>query len=254
MNTDYFKGKANLVSDDQNSSKNDQSLWTSIHKTLFEQNRYQSILKGLLVTLEITFLGFLLANLVGAFLCWMALSKSKLLRRIALIYSSLMQGLPIVVVLMLLYYVIFAQSSINNITVAILGFGFVFAAFLAQVFESGIRSVSHGQWDAALAMGLSKRQVFHGIIFPQALRAILPAYFSNWINLMKSTAIVGYIAITDLTKVGDIIRSSTYEAFVPLMSVAILYLLMACVLLVLMKCIQKKLEPKRIGGKNHDSN
>ena len=254
VNTDYFKGSANLICDDQNISKKNQSLWTSIHKSLWEQNRYQTILKGLLVTLEITFFGFLLANILGAFLCWMALSKSKLLSRIAFLYSSLMQGLPIVVVLMLLYYVVFAHSTMNNVTVAILGFGFVFAAFLAQIFESGIRSVNRGQWDAALAMGLSKRQVFHGIVFPQALRASLTAYFSNLINLMKSTAIVGYIAITDLTKVGDIIRSNTYEAFVPLMSVAILYLLMACLLLALMKFIQKKLEPKRIGGKKHDSN
>ncbi len=254
VNTDYFKGKANLITADQDSSKKKKSLWQSIQKALFQQDRYRSILQGLLVTLEITFLGFLLANILGVLLCWMSLSKLKGLRWISFLYSSLMQGLPIVVVLMLLYYVLFAQSTLNNVAVAILGFGFVFAAFLAQVFESGIRSVNRGQWDAALAMGLSKRQVFRGIVFPQALRAVLPAYFTNLINLMKSTAIVGYIAITDLTKVGDIIRSNTYEAFVPLMCVAILYLLMACLLLAIMKLIQKKLEPKRIGGKKHDSN
>ena len=246
VNTNTYKGK-NIVSASQNKTNEDKkSIGSSIKKTLFEQNRWQSILQGFGVTLVITFAGFFLANVLGALLCAMSLSKYKVLHVISDVYSALMQGLPIVVVLMMLYYIVFAQSRMSNILVAILGFGLVFAAYMEQLFAGGIASVDRGQWEAAQAMGLSKRQTFNGIVVPQAIRTILPGYFSNLISLMKGTAIVGYIAVTDLTKVGDIIRSSTYEAVIPLITIAIIYLLMAGLLLLMMKMIQKKLAPKRL--------
>ena len=225
------------------------SVWNSIRRTIVDEDRWISILNGLLVTLVITFGGFLLANLLGALLAVMALSKSRVKQRIAGAYSSLMQGLPMVVILLILYYIIFAHSSISNVVVAVIAFGLVFAAYLAQLFEGGIRGVAKGQWEAALAMGLSKRQAFRGIIFPQAVRTMLPGYFSNLISLMKGTAVVGYIAVTDLTKVGDIIRSSTYEAIVPLLTIALIYFVMACVLLAVMNGIRKRLvarKPRRM--------
>ena len=163
------------------------------------------------------------------------------MKGIANLYSGLMQGLPIVVILMILYYIIFGNSQISNIFVAIIGFGLVFGAYMAQLFTGGINSVEVGQREAALAIGLTKRQTFFGIILPQAVRTMLPGYFSNLISLLKGTAIVGYIAVNDLTKAGDIIRSSTYEAIVPLLVVAIGYAVIASILIVVMKLIQKKL-------------
>ena len=184
----------------------------------------------------------------------MSMSRSKGLRMISGIYSKLMQGLPIVVILMILYYIVFGKSSISNVVVAILGFGIVFGAYMAQLFEGGIGGVEKGQWEAALSTGLSKYQTFCGIVLPQAIRTMLPGYFSNLISLMKGTAVVGYIAVNDLTKVGDIIRSNTYEAIVPLVTIAIIYFVIACILLSLMNMIRRRLTSKRmrrpVGGKS----
>lgn len=177
------------------------------------------------------------------------MSGSKVLKKLAEIYSKLMQGLPIVVILMILYYIIFGKTDISNILVAILGFGLVFGAYMAQLFEGGIGGIDKGQWEAALTTGLTKRQTFCGIILPQAIRTMLPGYFSNLISLMKGTAVVGYIAVNDLTKVGDIIRSNTYEAIVPLVTIAVIYFAIACILLSLMKLIQKKLMPRHMRKK-----
>ena len=217
------------------------SLGERIRRTLIDEKRWISIVHGLLVTMLITLGGFLLANLLGALFCAMSLSKRRGLQILSRIYSGLMQGLPIVVILMILYYVIFAHSRISNILVAVVGFGIVFAAYMAQLFESGISGVDKGQTEAALAIGFTKRQAFHCVVIPQAARAVLPAYFSNLISMMKGTAVVGYIAVTDLTRVGDIIRSNTYEAIIPLLTIAAIYFLMTLLLFFLMHLIQKRL-------------
>lgn len=244
--SDNSNSSTSAVSDSSQNTKNSSSsLIESIRKTLIDDSRWLSILHGLLITLAITAGGFILANLMGALFCAMAMSRSRLLRGVSVIYSSLMQGLPVVVILMLLYYVVFAHSKISNIAVAIVGFGLVFGAYMAQLFKENISGVDKGQTEAALAVGFTKRQAFLGIVFPQAARTMLPGYFRNLINLMKGTAVVGYIAITDLTRVGDIIRSNTYEAIVPLVTIAIIYFLMAVLLFIIMNLIQRKLKGGR---------
>ena len=244
--SDNSNSSTSAVSDSSQNTKNSSSsLIESIRKTLIDDSRWLSILHGLLITLAITAGGFILANLLGALFCAMAMSRSRLLRGVSVIYSSLMQGLPVVVILMLLYYVVFAHSKISNIAVAIVGFGLVFGAYMAQLFKENISGVDKGQTEAALAVGFTKRQAFLGIVFPQAARTMLPGYFRNLINLMKGTAVVGYIAITDLTRVGDIIRSNTYEAIVPLVTIAIIYFLMAVLLFIIMNLIQRKLKGGR---------
>ncbi len=243
--SDNTGSNTSSVSADTQNTKSSGSLIESIKKTLIDDSRWLSILHGLLITLVITAGGFILANLLGALFCAMAMSSSRLLRALSVIYSSLMQGLPVVVILMLLYYVVFAHSKISNIAVAIIGFGLVFGAYMAQLFKENICGVDKGQTEAALAVGFTKRQAFLGIVFPQAVRTMLPGYFRNLINLMKGTAIVGYIAITDLTRVGDIIRSNTYEAIVPLVTIAIIYFLMAVLLFIIMNLIQRKLKGGR---------
>ncbi len=257
VDADKFDTPA-LVTDDQGGESSDTGfgsrITNSIRRTLIDEERWGAVLNGLLVTLIITIVGFALANLLGAGFCAMSMSRSKGLRMISGIYSKLMQGLPIVVILMILYYIVFGKSSISNVVVAILGFGIVFGAYMAQLFEGGIGGVEKGQWEAALSTGLSKYQTFCGIVLPQAIRTMLPGYFSNLISLMKGTAVVGYIAVNDLTKVGDIIRSNTYEAIVPLVTIAIIYFVIACILLSLMNMIRRRLTSKRmrrpVGGKS----
>ncbi len=232
------------TSSSEDESESQSGIVKSIRRTLVDEDRWKSILEGLAVTLLITVAGFLLANIFGAAFCAMSMSKSKFLNTLAEIYSKLMQGLPVVVILMIMYYIIFGKTKISNIFVAILGFGLIFGAYMAQLFKGGIKSVDIGQWEAALSTGLTKKQTFFGIILPQATRTMLPGFFSNLISLMKGTAVVGYIAINDLTKVGDIIRSNTYEPIVPLITIALIYFAFACILLSVMNAIHKKITRK----------
>ena len=232
--------------------QDDNPVWTSIRRTLVDQDRWKSVLAGLGTTLAITAAGFALANVLGALLCAMALSGNKALKVVSRVYAGLMQGIPIVVILMVLYYVVLAGAKLSNVLVASLGFGLVFAAYLGQLFEGGIAGVEAGQWEAALASGLTKRQAFLGIVLPQAARTSLTGYFTNLISLMKGTAVVGYIAVADLTKAGDVIRSATYEAFVPILTVAALYLALTCLILLAMEIVKRALtrpRPRKAGAR-----
>lgn len=217
----------------------------SFRNTLVSESRWKMILSGLGVTAVVTVGGFLLANLLGALFCSFELSQRKGLRVLADVYSGIMQGLPIVVLLLLLYYVVFRRSAISGIAVAVLGFGLSSGATVAQLFSSGISAVDKGQKEAGLALGFTRAGTFLSITLPQAARFMLPGYFSALISMMKLTSVVGYISVVDLTKASDLIRSSTFEAFFPLISVAIIYFVISYLLLSLMKAFRKKLEPKR---------
>lgn len=238
-------------SDPAKQSKNDSpdgifpAIRRSFYNTFIKENRWQMIFSGLGITLLVTVGGFILANLIGALFCAFELSERKALRVLADIYSRIMQGIPIVVLLMLLYYVVFRKSTISGIWVAIIGFGLSSGASMAQLFHGGISAVGQGQKEAALALGFTKTGSFFSITLPQAIRSMLPGYFSNLISMMKLTSIVGYIAVVDLTKASDLIRSSSFEAFFPLISVALIYFIISYALLSLMKSIQRKLAPKR---------
>ncbi len=246
VNADEYESSYLITSSNQTSNKQN-TIWTSIQKTLVDENRWISILKGLIVTIEITLGAFVIANIFGMLFCAFSLTNNKLLNFLNSIYVYLMQGLPMIIILMIFYYIIFAKSSMNSIYIAILGLGMIFGGYLSQLFEGGIRGIEKGQWEAGLSSGLTTFQTFQGIILPQVVRNLLNGYFSNFISLLKSTSIVGYIAITDLTKVGDIIRSNTFEAIVPLCVVAIIYLVLASVLILIMKCIQRKWVYKKGG-------
>lgn len=245
----YSGGIAALVRDEKALQAD---FWTKIKRsfrnTFISEKRWQMILSGLGITMLITLGGFILANLLGALFCALGLSKNRFCLALADIYSRIMQGTPIVVVLMILYYVIFGKSSIDGKWIAMLGFGLATGASLAQLFQGGISAVDRGQQEASLALGFTKTQTFFGITLPQAVRSMLPGYFSALIALLKSTSIVGYIAVIDLTKASDMIRSSTYEAFFPLIAIAVIYFLISNILLSILKLIQKKLAPKRRTG------
>lgn len=222
------------------------TLKSGLKKTFITEDRWKLIASGLGVSALVTFSGFLLANILGAAFCACMMSKRKALQILADAFDRIMQGTPMVVILMILYYVIFGKSSISGIWVAIFAFGLSGGTSLARQFYGAITGVDKGQTEAALAIGFTKFEAFTGIVFPQAARTALPGYFSEIIGLMKGTAIVGYISVIDLTKAGDLIRSSTYDAFFPLLSVALIYFLISFGLLSLLKRLQKKLSPKRV--------
>ncbi len=219
-------------------------LKQSLNKALLKQNRWKMLLNGLGTTLIITFFGFILANIFGIILCAMSMSKKKALNVIAKIYTWIMQGMPIVVVLMIIYYIIFAKFTISGVVVSIIAFGMSTGASLGLTFKGAISGVHRGQWEAAYALGFSKVETFFGVILPQATVGMMSGYFGQLIALMKGTAVVGYVAVLDLTKVGDVIRASTFDAFVPLLIVAIAYMIMAAIMIYLSDLILKKIDPK----------
>jgi polar amino acid transport system substrate-binding protein len=182
-------------------------------------------------------------TLLGALICYMRMSRNTLVRRSAMLYISLMRGLPVLVLLMLIFYVVFASVNISPILVAVFAFGLNFAAYVSEMFRTGIESIDRGQSEAGVAMGFTRVGTFSHIVLPQALQRILPVYKGEFISMVKMTSIVGYVAVEDLTKASDIIRSRTFDAFFPLVTVAILYFLVSWVLIQGLGYIERRTDP-----------
>ena len=157
----------------------------------------------------------------------------------------LVQGMPGVVLLMILFYVIFGSVSISGIIVAVIGFTLTFGASVYGLLKMGVGAVDYGQYEAAYALGYSNIRTFFRIILPQAIPHVMDAYKGEIISLLKGTAIVGYIAVQDLTKMGDIVRSRTYEAFFPLIAVTVIYFVLEILLGIFVSRIKINTDPKR---------
>ena len=157
----------------------------------------------------------------------------------------LVQGMPVVVFLMILYYVIFGAVSIPGTWVSVIGFTLIFGAAVIMMLKTGVGAVGGGQMQAAAALGYTERRAFFRVVLPQTVPHILPTYIGQVTALIKATAVVGYIAVQDLTKMGDIIRSRTYEAFFPLISVAVIYFVLAGILNALVGRFGRLLDVRR---------
>ncbi len=223
-------------------------LKDSFHRNIILENRYLLLWSGLKVTFLISIMAALLGTLLGAIVCMMRMSKSRMLRLVAKVYIDLLRGIPQVVLLMLMFYVVFAAFDISGVWVATFTFAMNFAAYVSEMFRTSIESVKKGQTEAGVAMGFSKTKTFLYIVLPQAVQRVLPVYKGEFIALVKMTSIVGYIAVQDLTKASDIIRSRTFDAFFPLIMVAILYFLLAWSLTLLLEKIQVGTAPRRKNG------
>ena len=199
----------------------------AVEANLIRENRYLLILEGLWTTLLISITAMALGTGIGAFLCAMLLSRQAFLRGSAKTYIALLWGTPSLVLLMFFYYVFFASINIGPVLVAILAFGMNIGANLAEIMCAGIRSVDSNQIEAGRAMGMTAFQTFRWITFPQATDIVLPMYQSAFTTLLRGTSVVGYVAIRDLTKAGDLIRSRTFDAAFPLLIVTIIYLLLS---------------------------
>ena len=232
-------------------------LKQKFYLNFIEANRYQYLTRGLLTTLEITFFALIL-GIVGGFLIAVVRAtwdknkdippKNRFLRgllavgnAICRLYLTVIRGTPVVVQLLIIYYVIFASANVNKIFVASLAFGLNSAAYVAEIVRSGIMSIDVGQMEAGRSLGLNYVQSMTMIILPQAFKTVLPALANEFIVLLKETSISGYIAIQDLTKGGDIIRSRTYDAFMPLIAVALIYLAVVVLLSSLVTKLERRL-------------
>jgi len=198
-------------------------------------NRWKYIVDGLQNTIIITFFALIFGLVLGFLIAMIRVThdstgRLKPLNVIAKLYLTVIRGTPVLIQLMIIYYVIFSIVNVNRILAAVIAFGINSGAYVAEIFRSGIMSIDVGQSEAGRSLGLGYWQTMWKIVMPQAIKNILPALGNEFITLLKETSVSGYIAVQDLTKGGDIIRSRTYEAFFPLIAVALIYLCMVLLL------------------------
>ena len=216
------------------------SLTESFYNNLIVEDRYKMILDGLQVTLLITLFSAILGTLLGGLVCWMRMSRRVWQQQAAKIYIDLMRGTPVLVLLMLMYYVVMAPMDTTGIVVAIVTFAMNTAAYISEMLRTTIQGIDRGQTEAGLALGFTQRQTFFKIVMPQVVRAVMPVYQGEVISLLKGTSIVGYIAVADMTRASDLIRSRTFDAFFPLILTAIIYFFVAWLIGLLLQSLVKR--------------
>ena len=219
-------------------------LRESISSNLLAEDRWKMMLEGLGVTLEISLLSLLLATLAGALVCSVRMSRSRLASGVARFYVELMRSLPLLLLLLVMFYLVLASSGLGKVGIAIVCFTLYFGAYLCEIFRTGIEGVDRGQWEAGAALGMSRGLTFRKVILPQALLRILPIYKNQVSALIKATSIVGYVSVMDLTKASDLIRSRTFDAFFPLLLTALVYLLLSWSFGLAVDALEKRLTPK----------
>ena len=175
-------------------------------------------------------------KLRGGFGYW----SLKICNILAKIYITVIRGIPVVVQLMIWYFVILVSQK-NDVIIAIIGFGFNSAAYVAEIFRGGIMSIDNGQFEAGRSLGFNYIQTMRNIVIPQAIKSTLPTLLNEVIALLKETSVAGYVGIMDLTKAGDLIRGRTFEAFMPLIAVAIIYLITVVVLTNIFTAVERRL-------------
>ena len=214
-------------------------------------DRWRSLLKGLGATLQITFFALLIGLVIGVIVAAVRSTYDKnredmarFLMRVANgicnVYLAIVRGTPVVVQLMIFYFVIFSFSR-NGVMIAIIAFGINSGAYVAEIFRAGITSIDAGQFEAGRSLGFNYVQTMTHIIIPQAFKNVLPTLCNEFIVLLKETSVAGYVGVVDLTKAGDMIRGRTFSAFMPLIAVALIYLVLVIVLTALVRRLERRL-------------
>lgn len=234
-----------------------QELADEFHLNFIEGDRWEWLLDGLINTLIITFFAVLIGIAIGVVIAMVRSTFDKnrsslkkrggigyyllaVLNAICNIYLTVIRGTPVVVQLLIMYFIIFASST-NGTMVAIMAFGINSGAYVAEIFRGGIMSIDDGQFEAGRSLGLNYIQTMIHIIIPQMFKVVLPTLCNEFIVLLKETSIAGYVGIVDLTKAGDLIRGRTFSAFMPLIAVAIVYLIIVTLFTWLVRKLEKRL-------------
>ncbi len=220
-----------------------------------ERDRWKYLWDGLQTTLKITLFALLLGIALGVFVAIVRSTWDKnaetmrrgagraLLRAcnaVCKLYITVIRGTPVVVQLMIMYYIVFASSR-NGVMIAVLAFGINSGAYVAEIIRGGIMSVDNGQFEAGRSLGFNYVETMWYIVIPQAFKNVLPALANEFITLLKETSVAGYVAVRDLTKGGDIIRGTTYSAFMPLIAVALIYLILVIFFTKLVSVLERRL-------------
>ena len=209
-------------------------------------DRWLYLVNGLKVTMIVAFFAALLGVVIGFLLAIIRATDDKegklgFLNASAHLYITVIRGTPVVVQLLIIYFVVFGTVNVSKVLVAVLAFGMNSGAYVAEIFRSGIMSIDQGQFEAGRSIGMTYAQTMRHIIVPQAFKNVLPALGNEFIVLMKETSVSGYIALQDLTKGGDIIRSRTYDAFMPLIAIALIYLFFVLIFSKLVSLLERRL-------------
>ena len=215
-------------------------LKADIYQNLIFENRWKYIADGLLETLKISLLAILLGSVLGVGLYLMGRSRRRWVRGLADAYNGFLAGIPELVLLLILFYLVFARTGLSASMVAVISFALFFASAVSDIYSNSLDAIPVGQTEAGLALGFTRSQTFFHIILPQALRRGLPLYKGQCVSLLKGTSIVGYIAVQDLTRAGDIIQSRSFDALIPLLVVSLLYFLLVWLIGVLLKLASPK--------------
>ena len=222
-----------------------ESLWNAIYKTLITEGRWRIYAEGFGNTLSMTVMALLIGVVIGVLVAIIKTyhnntGRWKLANSISNLYTTIIRGTPVLVQLLIFYYVIFGSApSSMKILIASLAFGINSGAYVSEIIRAGIQSIDTGQTEAGRSLGLNSGKTMRLIVLPQAVKNILPALFNELITLLKETSVAGYISIIDITRAGDLIRSRTF-GFMPLFVSAIIYL----VLVLALTKVQKKLEQR----------
>ncbi len=245
--TDSYTTATQVVIVNNNAGIAGLSFADKFHNNFIKDNRWQYITNGLLVTLQISFCAVIIGVVFGFIIAILRSTcdktgKYKFVNFILKTYLTIIRGTPAMVQLLIIYYVIFASANVNKVLVAIIAFGLNSSAYIAEIVRAGIMSVDSGQFEAGRSLGFTYKQTMQYFIIPQAFKNVLPALCNEFIVLIKETSISGYIGIMDLTRGGDYIRSRTYEAFMPLIAVAVVYLILVAILTWLVSKLEKRLK------------
>ncbi|MGP1587945.1 MAG: amino acid ABC transporter permease [Treponemataceae bacterium] len=216
-------------------------MFHSFYITMIDKGRWLLMLKGLGNTLLIALCAVLIGTVLGCIFALMKISNRKPLQILANIYTTVIRGIPLATQLMIFYFVVFAPLGLNRLLVAIIAYGINSGAYCTEIFRAGIQGVDRGQTEAGRSLGLGKWKTLFKIVIPQAVKAVLPTYTSEFIVLIKETSVASFIAVTDLTKSGDMIRNATYNAWIPLLSCAVIYLILTLGLTNFFALLEKRL-------------
>lgn len=227
------------------------TLSQKIKQCFIDENRWKYIPKGLMITVIITFLAGIIGIVLGFFFAVIRVayvrseSQTLVLRMLEWFvkaYLSVFRGTPVLVQLMIMYYVVFGSVDVNPVVAAVLAFGLNSAAYVSEAIRAGIMAIPIGQFEAGRSLGFTYSQTMKQIILPQAVKNALPAMGNEFISLLKESSIVGYVGLMDITKAGDVIRSKTYEAMVPLLAIALVYFIIVLIMTKLVELLEWRLK------------
>ncbi|MDR0986731.1 MAG: transporter substrate-binding domain-containing protein [Ruminococcus sp.] len=219
-------------------------LKQAINRNLIEDNRYKLIVDGLGVTMIITVSSMVIGTVLGGLCAYFLTRKNRYARRAAKLFAGLVNGLPTVTLLMVAYYIIFGSSQISNVIIASATFSVIMGIRIGEILSGAIETIDKTEIEAARASGFTAVGAFLAVTLPQAIKRALSPYLTSFVSLMKETAIVGYVAIQDLMRASDIIRSRTYDAYFPLLFAALIYLVVTTIFILIFRAIVKAVTKK----------